>query len=119
MSVFMTSEAGWVQAFKGPVQILHQDTLTVCLSYVTGVVALLASQAGVTSLQKISGSSVIELRFRFGPLKDLEVFAIVLGVAACAIQIALARIDGTPVITFALRDQNANLLVTRQAAQFA
>jgi hypothetical protein len=105
-----------VQALEGAAQILDHDTLAVGFGNVTGSVALLALQTGVASLQNISGSAVIELRFRLWPLKYLEVLAIVLCVATGAIQVALGRVCDPPVIAFALRDQNAYLLVTREAA---
>jgi hypothetical protein len=62
---------------------------------------------------------VVEVGLSGWPLEDFKIFAIVFGMAADTIQVALGGVGGAAMKTFAPGNQFSNLAVARQTAQLA
>lgn len=70
---------------KGFVQILHFDQGAIRRNHVRRSVAFFAGQIGVFAFELIARQSMVELLFRSFPMNEIEVFPIVLQVAAYAV----------------------------------
>lgn len=116
MCIRMASSALARKAEKRPVKILYLDSSSLGLRNVRRVVALLASEAGVFPFQRISGLSVIESLLRRFPVNDLEVFAVVLGMATDALLVTGLRHQGS-VITPTRRNALSNFGVALEALE--
>lgn len=97
MAILMARQAGRVKAFESLVQVANFDLSAISWRDVSGVVTLFAAQAGVAAQQRVPGLAMVEFVLGRIPFDDLEVLAIMLRMAARAIQIALARADHAPV----------------------
>ena len=83
MKVFVAGNAGRGEAKIGAVQVLILDCCTFLRRDMRGAVTLVTRQSGVLAFKYISGFVVVE---RLGvPLNQRKVFAVVLGVALCAL----------------------------------
>lgn len=115
--VLMTREAGRVQAFERPRQIVNHDDFSVCHGDVLRVMALFAFQLRVLAEEHITGLLMIEFIFGGIPLEDAEVLAVVLGVASGAIGIPLAAIGHAPVHTLMRFHETVDLAMAVEALQ--
>lgn len=116
--ILVAGEAGRMEPFEGRVQISKADLLTIGRRYIFGVVALLAAERGMAALQQVAGLAMIEFRLGCVPFENAEILAVVLGVAACAIDIALGGVHYVPVQAFAIAHESADFFVAVQAFQF-
>lgn len=117
MFIGMAVRAGRRQAQQGMVAIPHPDGDALRLHDVLRIVAAVASQAGVLAHQRIAGLAMIELALRRVPFDDVEVLAVMLGVAAGAVFVKLRVLYHPRVISAAFGNTGANLYVTTQAAE--
>ena len=117
MLILMTGETSWMKPFERLAEVVYLDLLPVGRRNIPGVMALLATEAGMAADQRIACLAMIELLFRCLPFENAEAFAIVLGVASRAIGIALGRVHYAPVHAFAVAYDGPNLAVAVQAFQ--
>ena len=115
--VLMTGEAGRVQTFERPRQIVNHDDFSVCRGDVLRVMALFAFQLRVLAEEHIPGLLMIEFIFGGIPLEDTEVLAVVLGVASGAIGIAFAAVGHPPVHALVRFHETENLAMAVEALQ--
>ena len=116
VAVFVTGQAGGVQPLESASRTDH-DVLAVGFGNMPGIVALRTLQRGVPPLQGVAGLAVVEVVLRRRPANDSEVLAVVLGVAARAIEIAGCAVDDSPVVALVLRHQRVNLQMAGGTAQ--
>ena len=80
------------------------------------VMALLAMQSGMAPDQRIAGLAVVEFVLGGGPADDVEVLAVVFGMATRAIDVSLGPVDHPSVITSLAGNQQAYLPMAVQTA---
>jgi len=80
--VLVAARALAAQPEVRPAEVLHQDAVPGGRRDVFGVVAALASQAGVAAIERVAGLAVVKLLQAYIPPDGDKVLAVVLGVAA-------------------------------------
>lgn len=118
MRVFMAGGALRTgQAEVGMVQILDLDARAVGFQNVLCVVASIARQSGVLADEWITGLPMIEFAGRGIPFDDVEVLAKVVGVAACAVFLAVGVLDHASVEPSASRQPLPDFRVATEALE--
>lgn len=117
VAILVAGQAGRVQSFEGVRQIVIHNEFSIGRGNVLGVMAVLAFQLSMLAGERISGLLVIEFFFRGVPLEDAEVLAVVFGVAAGAVGIALGAVHDVSMHAFVRLDQLEDLPVAVQALQ--
>lgn len=82
MCIFVAGNAVLRESQEGAIQILSLQTGTFCGEDMGGVVALPTRERRMFSLQRVARLVVVEGLLRRLPMNDLEIDAVVLGVAA-------------------------------------
>ncbi len=118
MRVLMTGKAVAREAQETSVKVLHFDARALAGRNTSGVVALLASQAGMFSYQNVTGFRVVE-GFQGGfPTNELEVLPIVFGVATRAVFLAALGIHHGRMVTAVRGEPLGDFRVTFEATKF-
>lgn len=117
MAILVTTQACRVQSFERARQIVIHDAFAIGRGDVLWVMAVLALQLGVLADQRIAGLLMIEFVLGGVPLEDAKVFAVVFGMAAGAVGIALGTVRDMSMHAFVCLDQFVDFSVTVQALQ--
>ena len=113
--VFVAGGAARRNPQECPIKIFEFDTLTFARRNVRGIVAAVTADARVFSLKRITGLAVIECLDI--PLDEIEVFAIVLGVASRAFRARINRAVICSVQSFSGAHSCRDLAVATQALE--
>ena len=115
--IFVAREAGRMHPLEGLGQIVDHDGFAVSGGDVLGIMAVFAFQLRMLAEQRITSLLMIELLLGGIPLKDAEALAIMLGVAARAIGVALGAIGDAPVHALVRFDELENFAVAVETLQ--
>lgn len=105
------------KAQKRPVRILDLDLPALHGGDMLRVVALRAAQVRMPALQRIPGLAMIELVLHRRPADDVEIHAVMLGMAPCAVDVPFCQVRDPAMIAGAPRDALPDFRVAIQAAQ--
>ena len=115
--VCMTGSAGRGDAQIGVVQVLHLDARTIGLQNPLRVMAALAGESCMLASQRVASLPMIELASRRLPFDDVEIFAVMLGVAARAVLPAIRVLHHPCVKAAAGLNPLPDLSVATEASQ--
>ncbi len=113
VDIHVTRHAAGREPEKSPAQILDADQAVSGLADVLRLVALIALESGVLTLQRIAGLVVIERLERRQPMDERKILAVMLGMAFGAISL----VDQAGVEAASLGDPLRNLNVAFLALQ--
>ena len=119
MLVRVTIQAIAGQPQVGPRHVLHDDLAPRGIAHILGSVAAPAIQPAVAALQVVAGLGVIELREIDIPADRHELLAVVLRMAADALQTASVFLRQGCVQSALLADPLANVGMAAQALELA